>query len=427
MQLKYHKFTLPNGIRVIMVPKKETKAVFVEVIFGTGSRYENKEINGIAHFMEHMAFKGTKKRPTSLNITKEIDGVGGMINAYTGADITGYMIELQSEKIELAFDVLSDMLMNSKLEEKEINKEKGVILEEYKMGVDEPDYFANLKIDELLYGENTPLGRWTLGTPQTINGINRQKILDFQKQFYNPDNIVIAIGGNLNQEKTKKMLQKYFGKIKGKTCATFEKNNIIQRNPLIKIYKKDIEQAKINIGFRSFGRGNKNKYTRNIIAKILGGYMSAKLFTEIREKKGLAYSVHSLIDVYAETGCLGISGGFDPKKVIEALKEIFKLLRQAKDKGFTPAEIKMAKENSIGRLILSLEGAGGWASNLASNELYGLPIETPDEIIKKTNKVTNTDIKRVARELFKPDNFNMVIVGPIDSKEEKKYLDLVKL
>jgi predicted Zn-dependent peptidase len=155
--------------------------------------------------------------------------------------------------------------------------------------------------------------------------------------------------------------------------------------------------------------------------------MSSKLFIEVREKKGLAYSINAWADSYAETGCFGISGGFDPKKVSEALKEIFKLLRQAKDKGFSPAEIKMAKENSIGSLILSLERAGGWASGIASDELYGLPFETPEETIRRIKKVTNADIKRVARETFKPENFNMVIVGPTDPKEEKKYLDLIKL
>jgi len=188
-----------------------------------------------------------------------------------------------------------------------------------------------------------------------------------------------------------------------------------------------VEQAKLVMGFRSFDRGHKDIYIRSVLYRILGGYMSSKLFIEVREKRGLAYTVRSWVDAYAETGCFGVSGGFDPKKVPEALKEIFKLIRQAKSKGFTPAEIKMAKENKIGSLVLSLEGAGGWASSIALDELYGLPIETPDEIIKRTNKVTNADLKRVAREIFKPENFNMVIVGPIDPKEEKKYLDLVKL
>lgn len=426
MELKYHKFTLPNGIRVFMVPKKESRAVLVEVAFGVGSRYEDKENEGIAHFMEHMVFKGTKKRPTSLDITKNIDQVGGLWNAFTASEVTGYHIQLQSEKIELAFDILSDMIINSKIDEKELKKEKGVILEEYKMKLDNPDIFAAIKFNELAYGD-TPLGRFGIGTNETIKSMDRKKIIDFSRKFYNPDNMVIAIGGNINQEKTKKLLKKYFGKIKGETKEKFEKNNIIQKSPLIQIHKKDNKQAIVMMGFRSFGRGNKKRYIREIILKALGGYMSSRLHIDVREKKGLAYAIYSWIDVFQEVGFLGIVGGFDPKKVSEALKEIFKILRGIKKNGFAPSEVNMAKENSVGRLILSLEGAGGWAEDIAINDLFGLPIETPDEIIKKTNKVTNADIKRLAREIFRPENFNMVIVGPIESKEEKKYLDLVKL
>ncbi|MDD5731292.1 MAG: pitrilysin family protein [Patescibacteria group bacterium] len=409
-----------------MVPKKETKAVFVEIKLGAGSRYENKKNQGIAHFMEHMAFKGTKKRPTPLDISKEVDGVGGYINAYTGSDITGYEINLQSEKIELALDILSDMLINSKLDKNEIKKEKGVVLEEYKKVHDDPSRFAGLKFDELFYGD-TPLGRLTLGTLETIKSIDRERILNFYKTFYNSDNIVIAIGGNINMEKTKKLLKKYFGSVKGKTLETFEKNHIVQRQPLIKIHKKDFKQSTLFMGFRSFGRGHKDRHIRQIILKVLGGYMSSKLFMEIREKKGLAYVISTWLDSLADTGCFGIYGGFDHNKIPDALKEVFKILRDAKQKGFKPEEIKMAKENTIGKLALSLEGAAGWASNIADNELYGLPIETPDEIIRETKKVTNTDIKRVARQIFRPENFNMVIVGPIDPREEKKYLDLIKL
>jgi predicted Zn-dependent peptidase len=426
MELKYHKFKLPNGIRVIMVPKKETKVVKLEIIFGVGSRYETKEIGGIAHFLEHMAFKGTKNRPTMLDITREIDQVGGSWNAYTDEDRTGYYIALRSEKIELAFNILSDMLLNSKYDKKEIDKEKGVILEEIKMYNDEPFSYARLNFQKLVYG-NTPLGRDALGEIETVKAINRKKILDFKADFYSPNNMVIAVGGNINQTEIKKLVKKYFGKLKGKTCKTFERNNIIQRDPMIKIYKRDIEQSNLIMGFRSFGRGGKDEYTRNILTKILGGYMSSKLFIEVREKRGLAYDVRSWVEAYTETGCFGVLGGLNPHKPPEALKEIFKIFRQTKNKGFTPAEIKMAKENSIGRLVMSLEGAGGWSTSIAEDELFGLPVETPDEIIKRINKVTNSDIKRLAREIFRPENFNMVIVGPTDPKQEKKYLDLIKL
>uniref|UniRef100_A0A7C4R5Q3 Insulinase family protein n=1 Tax=candidate division CPR3 bacterium TaxID=2268181 RepID=A0A7C4R5Q3_UNCC3 len=427
MDLKYSRFKLKNGLRVIMVPRKETEAVFFEVLCGVGSRYETDDIAGISHFLEHMAFKGTKKRAGTLDISKEIDQVGGTFNAFTYDDLTAYFIKLHSDKIELAIDIISDMLINSKLEEKEIDKEKGVILEEYKMGIDDPDYFAVIKIEELLYGKDTPLGRWIMGKTETIKAINRKKIIDFKNKFYNPDNMVIAIGGNINQTEVKKLLEKYFGKIKGKTKESFKKNHTTQPNPQIEIYKKPIEQAKVIIAFRSFGRDHKDRYVRGIISKILGGYMSSKLFMEIREKKGLAYNIRTYTDAYEEIGCLGIVGGFVPEKVPEALKETIKLVNQAKEKGFTQEEIKMAKENSIGKLALSLESASEWAEGIAVNVLYGIPIETLDEMESNINKVTNQDIKRVAKEIFQPENFNMVVVGPIDEKKKNEYLKLIKL
>ena len=426
MEIKYTKFKLSNGIRVFMVPKKETKAVSIEILFGAGSRYETAEISGIAHFLEHMAFKGTKKRPTTLDISREIDQVGGSFNAYTGEDMTGYWIRLQSEKLELAMDILSDMILNSKFEEKEITREKGVILEEMKMYNDNPRYLAGIKFQELIYGD-TPLGRNIVGTEKTVKAIDRKKMIEFRSKFYNPDNMVIAIGGNINQKETKDLLEKYFNKIKGKTKESFEKNEIKQNKSIVKIYKKDVEQVNLAMGFRSFDRNHKDRYIQGLLAKILGGYMSSKLYIEVREKKGLAYSVSAFTDSYHDTGCFGIGGGFDPKKTPDAIREILKILREVKKKGFSEKEINMAKENSVGKLVLSLEGASGWASSLAYDELYGMPIEMPDEIIAKTKKVSNKDIIRVANEIFKAENFNMVIVGPIDEKKEKEYLELVKL
>lgn len=429
MELKYHKFKLPNGIRVFLVPKKETRAIYVEAMFKVGSRYETDDIRGMSHFLEHMAFKGTKKRPTALDITKEIDQYGGVYNAYTGLDITGYWAKLPSEKIELAIDLISDILVNSKLDEKELNKEKGVILEEMKMYEDNPGAFADIKFHELIFG-NTPLGQDTIGTRETVSAINRKMMVDFKSRFYKTNNMVIAIGGNINITKTKKLLEKYFGKIKGEIEDSYEKNHIIQRCPNIKIYnRKDSQQAKLMLGFRSFGResDDKDRNARALLSRILGSYSSSILFNEIREKRGLSYDIGCGISSFDETGALIIGGGFDVKKLPEAMRVICKVLRDAKNKGFQTKDIQRGKNNKIGQLELSLEVAGNWASALASNELYGMPIEIPKEIIKKTKSVTNADIKRIAKQIFRPENFNMVIVGPIDPREEKKYLDLIKL
>jgi len=429
MELKYHKYTLPNGIRVFMVPKHETRAIYFEAMFKVGSRYENDELRGISHFLEHMAYKGTKKRPTAMDISKEVDQHGGFTNAYTGLDITAYWVKLPSEKLELAIDIISDILINSKLDEKVLNKEKGVILEEIKMHNDNPDFFAAIKFHELIFGD-TPLGKDIAGAEEDVKSMNREKMLEYKNKFYKTNNMIIAIGGNFSVEKTKKLLKRYFGKIKGKIEDNYKENHIIQECPIAKIYtRKDTQQAKLLLGFRSFGRNGseKDRYARGLLARALGYYMSSILFVEIREKRGLSYDIGCDVSSFDETGDFEIGGGFAVNKIPEVLKVVCSILKDIKKKGLEAKELKMAKSHQIGQINLNIENVSSWASGFATNELYGLPIETPDEIIKKTKKVTNTDIKRLAREIFRPENFNMVIVGPIDSKEEKKYLDLIKL
>jgi len=426
MKLNFTKTTLKNGIRLILAPMKETDAVAIKIFFGAGSRYEEKEVNGTAHFLEHMAFKGTKKRPTTLDISKEIDSVGGSFNAFTSEETTGYWIYLPANKIKLGADILSDILINSKLEQKEINKEKGVILEEIKMYNDMPRYLASIHFQKLIFGD-TPLGRDVAGKPETVKKITRQKLLHFYSRFYNPDNMVISICGNIPLQKTQKLIKEKFGKIKGKTNEQYEKNKIIQQKPQIKIVPKDTEQATMIMGFRSFKRNHKARYVRSLLANILGGYMSSKLFTEVREKRGLAYSIHSSVDAYHDTGTFIITGGFDLYKLPEAIKIIFKILNDAKKQGFKYSEIKMAKEHNIGKLDLLLENSQFIASFLGEQEILDNKIKTPEEIIKEIKKVTNSNIKKIAKEIFKPENFNMVIVGSIKKEEEKRYLELVKV
>lgn len=429
MKLKYQRFKLANGIRVFMVPKKETKAVHIEVMFKVGSRYETEDIRGISHFLEHMMSKGTKRRPTAMDINKEIDRVGGSSNAYTGLDVTGYWIRLPAEKIELGMDLMSDMLLSSKFEEKEIGKEKGVILEEIKMIYDSPYSFANRKAHELVFGDG-PLGRDVLGTEETVKKVNRAKIKRYHSKYYKTNNMVVAVGGSINQAKTKKLLKKYFGKMKGSVKDEFVKSAPQQTAPIVRVYHRDIKQAGVIMGFRSFGRNgsDQDRTIRSVLSKILGGYTSSILWEKLREDKGLAYDIGAGTDVYDETGAFFIYGGFDPSKLPMALKEIFKVIREAKKSGFSTHDIKMAKENKLGKLALSLEGAAGWASDIAAQALFEKHIELPDETIKKIKKVKNDDLKRLAQEIFRPENLNIFILGPLDpKKDEKKFLDLVKL
>lgn len=429
MEIKYHKFKLKNGIRVFVIPKKDTQSIFIEALFKVGARCESDDVRGISHFLEHMAFKGTKKRPTVLHISKEIERYGGAYNAYTGLDVTGYWVRLPYEHLGLGIDLLADILMNSKLDKKEIDKEKGVILQEMKMDEDSPDTFAWKRFYELVFGD-TPLGRDILGTEESLKKTTRETMVKFKSRYYKPDNMTIAIGGNLSISKTKKLIEKYFGKMDGNVKDGYEKNNVQQKAPIVKVHsKKEHKQAKVVIGFRSFGRDEdrQKRAVRSLMASILGGYSSSKLFTEIREKRGLCYHIGSGVDIFDETGFFGIASGLDVSKIPEALEVIFKILREIKEKGFDKKEIQMGKDNAIGRLRLGLESTNGWVSNIADQALYEKDIELPDKKVERIKKITNQDIKKMARGIFRPENLNMVISGPIDPKEEKKYLKMIKL
>ncbi len=411
-----------------MVPKKETESVHIEVIFKVGSRYETPDIAGIAHFLEHTVTDGTKKRKAAIDIQKEIDQVGGFSNAYTSREITGYFVRVPAEKAKLGIDILSDMLYHPKLTSKDINKEKGVIIEEIRMYEDNPTEFGARKFIELILGDNS-LGSDVIGNVKTVGKIDRKKLIDFKSKFYTPNNTVIAIGGRIKEKETRELLNKYFGKAGEKKENIYEKNNILQLTPKVKIIKKDVDQAKLFIGFRSFGRdrSEQDREIAELLLRILGGTASSILWDEIREKRGLAYDIGSFSFIFDETGFLAIESGLNLSKLKEALKLIFKILKEAKEKGFKEKDIKRAKDFNMGRLALSIENAPAWATGIARDLLYEKNIDLPEDIIRRIKKIKNSDLKRIAREVFRPERLNMVIVGPIDPSKEKEYLKLIKL
>ncbi|MFA7308743.1 MAG: pitrilysin family protein [Patescibacteria group bacterium] len=429
MKFHYSKIQLKNGIRVLTSPMRETAAAMVRIYFGAGARHETQEQNGIAHFLEHMAFKGTKKRPTTLDIVKELDRYSGSYNASTGYETTSYYIHLPARKLDVALDIFSDMLLNSKFDAKEIEKEKGPILEELKHTHDDHGSFLGYRMQELLYGDS-PLGREIVGTEKLLKEMDREKILGFYNQFYNPDNIVVAVAGNFDEAKTQKLISKLFTPLTGKTTDKFERIIPIQTAPQVKLYKRDMQQVRLSMTFRSFGRHHtpeSDLYARWLLSDILGGFMSSRLFIQVREKRGLCYSIGSSQGSYDELGEFEIGGGFDPANTKKALEVIFAILRDIKRKGFTPDELAMAKENNIGGLELAQEGPGYISNLLARDELHFGKIRTPDETIANIKKVTNKDLMRVANQIFTPENCNMVLVGAVKEKEESEYASLIKL
>lgn len=420
--LNYSLSKLDNGLRVITAPLENTKAVSLFVLVGTGSRYENKQNNGIAHFLEHMFFKGTTKRPKTVDIARELDAVGASFNAFTGEEYTGFYVRAESSHFDLALDVLSDMLFNSKFDEKEIEKEKGVILEEINMIRDVPQSYVEYVMKDLLYGD-TPLGRMITGTPDTVTKFNRETFMEFRKQFYQPENMVVAVAGSDSKAWSGK-IEKIFGSLPKNTTEDPEKAIEAQSQPQLKIHEKKTDQAHFILSFRGIKRTDPRRPILKVLNNIMGGTMSSRLFIEVREKRGLCYYVSSDFADYMDTGYWEVSAGVDIKRAQEALEVILQECERVKNEDVTDEELTRAKENMKGHLYLGLEESLAVAEFLGEQELLWQKIEDPDEIVAQMVKVTKEDIKKLASDIMKPENLNLAIVGPFENKE--KFEELLK-
>lgn len=421
----YKKKTLQNGLRLILSPLHETKAVTVLVLVGVGSRYEEKNINGITHFIEHMLFKGTKKRPTSLDITKELDGVGASYNAFTSKDHTGYYIKIASDKIELAFDLLSDMIFNSKFEAKEIKKEKGVIIEEINMYEDNPLLYISHLFEETVFGAH-PLGWRISGPKEVIKKVSKEQILDYKDNFYRPNNMVVTVAGRFGEKEINTLIDKYFVKEGGsKKIKQPKKVKITQKSANLTLKFKETEQIHLALGFPAYSYFDKSYYALSLLAIILGGNMSSRLFTEVREKRGLAYFIKADISPYQDTGILMIQAGLDKARIEPAIKLILNELKEVRERGVTAKELKSAKEYLKGKIILELEDSENIADWYGKQELLLNKILTPEQRLKKIFAVTLDDIKKTARDIVKESKLNLALIGPF--KSEKQFKKLLKL
>jgi len=419
------KYKLTNGLTVLLTPQKETKAITVLVLVGVGSRYESENIAGVAHFLEHMMFKGTKKRPTHFSIVKELDGVGAQYNAYTDKDHTGYYIKINAEKIDLALDILSDIVWNSKLEEKEISKEKGAILEEINMYEDRPADKAGENLEKLIFNNNS-LGKDILGNKKTVSNTNRREMLVFKNKYYHPKNMVVSVAGNFNEEKIEKKINKYFDKKFNKNKKTnFKKFNFEQKKPTISLEYKDSAQAHLAIGFKGISYINKENSVVKILSTILGSGTSSRLFVNIREKYGLCYYIFAGSKNYQDTGIFYIQSGLDKDRIKLAIKLIIKELKKIKEKGITSEELKRAKENIKGNIILNLEDSENIASWYGTQQLLIGKTKTPEQKIYDIMKVNKEDVNRVAKGIFKTSKINLAMIGPF--KDEKQFKKLLKI
>jgi predicted Zn-dependent peptidase len=424
--MNYTKRVLDNGLRVITVPMPSFESATVMVMVGAGSRYENENNNGISHFLEHMAFKGTNKRPSAMDIASLIDGIGGEFNAFTSKEVTGYFVKAAKNHAELCMDVLADMLQNSKLDELEIEKERGVILEEINLYEDTPARKIGDVYESLLYGD-TPMGWDIAGRKDVIRKITRADFVDYMGSLYSAKNMVVVVAGGVIPDQIEAMAKKYFAKM-----PNFDTVNYIplvenQVKPSLYIKHKETEQVHVALGFRTVPLEHSDRFALSVLGSILGGGMSSRLFSEVREKRGLAYYVRTSSENYQDVGNMVSTAGLDPKRLEDGIKVIVEQYAKFSEgkAEITKTELAKAKEYIKGHLVLEEEDSRFMAAFYAQNELLEKQMETPEDVIESIMKVKMEEVEEVAKKYFKNETLNLAIIG--NFKDEERFKKLLKL
>jgi len=416
----YQKSVLPNGIRIVSEAIPYVKSITLGIWLGTGSRSEGPHNHGISHFIEHMVFKGTHKR-SAKDIAETVDEVGGQINAFTGKEHTCYYIKVLDTHLELALDVLSDMLLSSKFDEDDINREREVVLEEVHMYEDTPDELVHdLHLNHVWSGH--ALGRNILGTIPAIEKFNSKLIREYYGQFYTPDNIVIAAAGNLTHERLEELSERYFGKMQGRK----EQGKPVGPTllPVHTIQQKPIEQVHLCLGTSSVPQSSPDIYTLHILNNILGGGISSRLFQSIREEKGLAYSIYSYQTNYSDGGLFTVYAGTRPTNTAQVLELIWKNITELKTNGITAQELRKTKEQLKGGLLLGLESSSSRMSRVGKMEITLGKYITLDEVVAKIDKVSLEDLEHIGKPLFAENNVSFTALGPVTEEvinESKRF------
>ena len=414
----YNKAVLNNGLRVLTSTMPHSRSVCLAIFVGAGSCYESKEEAGISHFAEHLFFKGTERRPTSKEITQDIEGVGGIINAGTDKEITVFWCKVASPHFSIALDVLSDLLLNSRFDNKDIERERQVIMEEINMNLDLPQQRVNMLIDELLWPEQ-PLGREVTGYKETASSITREQLLNYVARRYMPNNTVLSIAGNIQHEEAMAQIKPLFDKWAAGELMTGYITNDKQTEARLRIEPKDIEQAHLCLAVHGYSHSHPQRFIIDLLNTVLGGGMSSRLFTEIRENRGLAYDIHSYTEHFLDSGSFGIYAGVDPEKVEIALAAILEEVSKIKQ-GITTTELTRAKELSKGRLYLRFEDSQNVALWYGGQEILTRQILDIDDVISIVDAITVVELKEVAEEILTDSGLNLAVTGPIKEEESSR-------
>lgn len=421
--MKYILHTLENGLKVVLVPIQEMGSATTLVLVGAGSRYENRANSGISHFLEHMAFKGTKNRPTAREISSIIDGIGAESNAFTSKEITGYYIKSSFEHVDLSLDILSDMLSNLLLDPSEIEREAGVILEEINLNEDTPTRKIGDTVERVLYGD-TPMGWDIAGDKSNIKKLKREDFTDYMKSLYSADNMVVVVAGKFEVGETLKNITEKFGSLAKFKTVSFPQVEDTQKGPVTFLKQKTTEQAHFSIAVRTVGMESKKEETvLGVLASILGGGMSSRLFHEVREKRGLAYYARAYSENYKGVGYLAAFAGVDKTRMKEAIEVVRdELLKVCDDGEITEVELTKAKEYMKGHFVLDLEDTRSVAIHYAADLILKGEMQNPEEIMKEVDEVTLEEVRAAARKYIKKENMNLVIIGDFADQSEFEAL-----
>ena len=402
---------MPNGLTLITEEMKHIRSISIGIWVKTGSRDEDREWNGISHFVEHMVFKGTQHR-SAEEIARQVDSIGGNIDAFTAKECISFSMKVLDEHLPVALDVLSDLVLNPVFDDQDIKRERGVILEEIKMDEDNPDYLVH-EIFTQNFWKDHPLGRPILGTRDTVKRFERPPVYDFYNQRFIPGNVIITAAGNLNHERFVELVTRHFEKMKPATNGFHSAPpkiipKIVLRN------KKSLEQVQICVGVPSYPITHEKRHSSYILNTLLGGGMSSRLFQNIRERQGLAYAIYSDLNPYRDTGCLSIYAGTSRESAVKVVECVVSEFQKLKSELVSAEELQRAKDQLKGSLMLSLESSTARMSNLARQEMYFDRFYGLDELIEKIEAVTADELKDLANYFFKTENIAVTILGNLN-------------
>ncbi len=408
---------------MITVPMKDNPTVTVLVMVEAGSKYETKEINGISHFLEHMCFKGTTKRPKAIDISGELDSVGAQYNAFTSREYTGYYAKADYKHLPMLLDVISDIYLNPVFNEKEIEKEKGVIIEEINMYEDLPHRKIQVVFMNLLYGDQ-PAGWDIAGTKENIRNMKRDDFQDYRKNHYVTSATTVVVAGKFDEKRTLNNLQKIWGGISSGKKKGKIKTKELQKKPEVLLQHKNTDQTHLVLGVKSFDTYSKNNPVLRVLTTILSGGMSSRLFQKLRNDMGICYYVNAENDTYTDHGVFQVSAGLDNKRVKEGIVAILEELRRLRTDSVSEDELNKVRQQIQGNLYLGLETSDSFAEYCGYQEILKRPIKTPEQIIAETEAVTAEDIKKMANKIFQDKNLNLAIIGRFKDKNE--FLPILK-